>query len=454
VRSLLRWFWLLGAWIALAVPCAHGADTLAWQPNRVDADINNCPLPQFLQKLASATGWKIYYEPVNGAVISIKFTGEPEEEALHRLLGKFNYAREITNGVTRLLVFQTVVAAATHPVTNFFKDYLIRNELLVKLKANSPITIEELAKQLHAKIVGRSDKIGLYRLQFEDEAAANAALQALSGNDAVAAVGHNYSVDPPNPSQFAPGTVPNGMATPNPAAMIDPKTPAQGGLVVGLIDTAIQPQPGYEKYMLNPISVVGQPDIPTTEPTHGTAMLETMVQAMSDNPSMIQPIVIYKNGEQTTTFELINGVVTAANMGANPISMSLGGTGDSDMLHSVIDAASQKGILFVAASGNTPGGSLTYPAAYNDVLSVTALGANGQLASYADNFPGVKTSAPGTSYIPWNGSIWVPQGTSTATAIVTGMITQNYNQLYSQSHTSLIPLANQWITLHPPPALH
>jgi hypothetical protein len=424
---------------ALSLPAAQAADSLVWRADQdqVDANLTGYTLPKVLRKIAGVTGWKIYYEPGSAADISVKFTNAPENEALRRLLGKLNFAKETTNGVTHLLVFQTVSRAATQAVAvDKIKDYLIRNELLVKLKKNSPISIEELAKQLHAKIVGRDDRLGLYRLQFDDEAAATAAQQALANNDSVAAVAHNYLVDPPTPAESGP--MPFGRPD-SPASLLNPQTPANGAPVIGLIDTAVQSQAGYDQFMLTPISVVGQPDVPNDQPAHGTAMLETMVQAMSDNPSMIQPVVIYQNGEQTTTFELMQGILASVNAGDNPINLSLGGTGDSDMLHSLIDAAMQRGVVFVAASGNSGGTSLTYPAAYSGVISVTAP------ASYADNGSWVNTIASGTSYVPFQNLVWEVQGTSTSTANVTADITQMANS----QHISLTSAATQWVQQHP-----
>jgi len=427
---------------------AHAANSLVWhrQKGVVDADLSHCTLLQAMQRISRATGWKIAYEPGLEADVSIKFSNLPETEALRRLLGKFNFAKETTNGVTELLVFRTVPGAATQALVKKPKDYIIPNELLVKLRRNSPVTIEELATQLHAKILARDDRNLLYRLQFDDQAQADAAQQQLAGNDGVAVVGHNFYVDPPDP-QTGPGLGPGGGAI-SPASLLNPKSPSDGAPVIGLIDTAIQSVPGYDKYVLNPISVVGQADAPTDQPSHATAMLETMAQAMGNDPSMVQPVVIYKDGEETTTFELMQGILAAVNSGDNPINLSLGGTGNSPMLQALIEQASAQGVVFVAASGNSGGAAPTYPAAYANVLSVTAIDpATGQLASYADDFSGVKTSASGTSYVPFGGLLWEVTGTSPATASVTAQLVQEFNQ----THTPMSQLIAQWVQTHPAP---
>jgi hypothetical protein len=437
--------------LAVAPLSLRAADSLQWTSvsNSVDANLYHNSLPQVLEKIAKATGWKIYYEPAAKADISVKFKSVQEDDALRRLLGKLNFAKETTNGVTHLLVFQTVSRAATQAVAaDKPKDYLIRNELLIKLKKNAPISIDDLAKQFHAKILKRDDAIGLYRLQFDDEASANAALQALSNDNDVAAVGHNYIVDPPTPVSSGPALIGSGGPT-SPASLLNPKAPDHNGLVIGLVDTAIQAQDGYSQYMLQPITVTGQSDLAADQPAHATAMLETMVQAMGNDPSMIQPVNIYQKGEQTTTLELMQGIIAAVNSGDQIINLSLGGTGDSPMLQSLIQAAQQKGVVFVAASGNSGGNAPTYPASYAGVVSVGALSPSGQFASYTDQIPNLDSAAPGTSFIPFGNQVWEVQGTSPATATASAWIANTYNENHGT-----IPLAqvvSQWIQLHPPP---
>jgi serine protease len=157
------------------------------------------------------------------------------------------------------------------------------------------------------------------------------------------------------------------------------------------------------------------------------------------------PVDVYGSGESTTTYEVMEGVLAAINAGANPINLSLGGTGESTMLGSLIQEGVQKGIVFVAAAGNTPGEGDVYPASYPGVLSVTAstqtvngpitssTGGATQLASYANDPAGTAVIAPGTSLVQWNGQTWEVEGTSPATASTTGTIAD----LVNQNHISL-----------------
>jgi hypothetical protein len=449
MRKVPRFLFGLGC---LALPLALSAsplrptdtNALSWrvQQNQVDAEIQKWPLPRLLKKIAAATGWKVYVEPGTTEDVSVKFKNLPEDEALRRLLGKLNYFRDQTNGVSRLFVFQTVSAAATQRVrAEPKKDYRIPNELLVKLKRNPTKSIDELAKQLGAKIISRDDKLGLYRLQFADGSAADGALQSLASDPSVAAVDSNYSVDRPTPFQLTQA----GPAPAGPAFNLNP--PVVSGPIVGLVDTAVDAPTEFQKYMLTPISVVGTPDAPTGQPSHGTSMLETVLGSMAANPSMVLPVDVYGSGESTTTYDVMEGIVSAVNAGANPINLSLGGTGNSAMLESLIEEGIQKGIEFVAAAGNTPGTEDTYPAAYPGVLAVTASGLNGQLASYADDGSFVRAMEPGTAMVVWNGAEWIIQGTSPATATMTGSITA----LENLDHITAQQAAARLTQIYPPP---
>jgi hypothetical protein len=452
----------LGVALGLATTESRAADSLDWRvkQNQVDANIDKGTLIPLLKKISRVTGWKVYVEPGADVTVSVKFKDVSQDEALRRLLGKLNYAKDATNGVTRLLVYRTLARAATQAVATEKKDYRIHTEDLVKLKHGAGTNaIDQLAKKLGAKITGRDDGIGLYRLQFADGASADAALQALASDPSVSAADGNYSVDRPAPAQM------NQVSSPAGAPFSLNPTPDTSGPVLGLVDTSVDPPSQFKPYMLTPINVTGETDTPSsTDPSHGTMMLETMLNAMGGNPSQILPVDVYGSGDSTSTFEVIEGIVKAVDAGANPISMSLGGTGDSQLLGSLIQEGIQKGIVFVAAAGNSPGEGEVYPAGYPGVVGVTAStqtvagpitassanvgGGQPQLASYANDPPTTAVIAPGTSIIEAvNGQAWEVEGTSPATAATSATITY----LVNQDHMSLDQAVSQVMRVAPAP---
>jgi len=429
----------VGCALMLAAAASFAADSLDWRAkqNKVDADIQSWDLNTLLKKIARQTGWKVFVEKGAETTISVKFKNLSEDEALRRLLGKINYSKDQSNGVSRLLVFRSAAMAATQAVAAEKRDYRIPNEDLIKLKRGATNSIDDLAAKVGAKVIKRDDRVGLYRLQFSDPTTAAAGLQSLASDPSVAAADGNFIVDRPTPAQMTQIPNPTG-----PVFNLNPQ-PVSGGPVIGLVDTSVDPPSQFTPYMLTPIYEAGSADNQgSTDPTHGTSMLETMLEAMPDAPSKILPVDVYGSGESTTSYEVMEGVLAAINAGANPISLSLGGTGDSALLGSLIQEGVQKGIVFVAAAGNTPGEGDVYPASYPGVISVTAstqtvngpitTSANGaasaQLASYANDPPGTQVMAPGTSLVQWNGQTWQVEGTSPATASTAATIADLMNQ--------------------------
>ena len=198
-------------------------------------------------------------------------------------------------------------------------------------------------------------------------------------------------------------------------------------LVVGLIDTPVQPlSPSLAPFMDTAIHVAGNPQIPASQLTHGTAMAETIlgaIQAKTGGNSSVKilPVDVFGNSETTTTWDIANGIPQAVNNGANILNLSLGSTGDSQLLHNVIIAASQQGIPIFAAAGNDPVTTPTYPAAYPEVIAVTASDPSGNIASYANRGSFVKMIASGDNVVNYDNQNYLVEGTSTSTAIVSGM---------------------------------
>jgi serine protease len=88
-------------------------------------------------------------------------------------------------------------------------------------------------------------------------------------------------------------------------------------------------------------------------------------------------------------------IVPGADPPADIINMSLGGSDYSELLEWAVADAYAAGVLMFAASGNTPDGAPSYPAAYPEVFSVSAVDANGKIANYSNFGSTVFVAAPG-----------------------------------------------------------
>jgi hypothetical protein len=414
--------------LACAVSPARAADKLLWRvgSERVDADIDGWSLSRLLEQLADATGWQVFVEP--GAQlkqpVSVKFTGLTAGDALGRMLGELSFAvLPQANAPAKLFVFRTAIGDATQRVQprEPARAKAIADELVLLRKPGSKADAEELAKRLGAKVTGRVEEFGAYRLKFADADAARAALNSLEGNPDFN-VDHNYAI--PRPVVTDPLTA-SSLA----ALTIKPDASAPAGqLVVGLIDAAVQKATPSSAFLLPGVSIAGEATASTAAPTHGTSMFETLLRGLASTQDAgaasavrVLPVDVYGDAASTSTFNVARGIVEALNAGASVVNLSLASAGDSALLHNVIKQGAERGVLFLAAAGNEPTTAPNYPAAYPEVLAVTAGTRSGQLASYANRGEFVDVVAPSSSIIQFGGKTYLVSGTSASTAYVSGL---------------------------------
>jgi hypothetical protein len=181
-----------------------------------------------------------------------------------------------------------------------------------------------------------------------------------------------------------------------------------------------------DPFLLKAVNVTGDTTTPSaTDPTHATAMAQTILRAVSQQGTSssvrILPVDVYGASETTTSWNVALGVQAAVDGGATVLNLSLGAATDSPILDSIIQQALAKGVVIFAAAGNQPVSTPTYPAAIPGVNAVTALGAPGQLASYANFGSFVEMALPGASVVYLGNQAYVVQGTSPATAYATGV---------------------------------
>jgi hypothetical protein len=399
------------------------ADSLSWRTNRVDADIKGLDLPSLLERVATATGWQVYLEPGTTRAASAKFTNLPPGEALRLLLGDLSFALvPQTNVNPRLYVFRTSQVKATQLIrpanskASKRPAQAILNELVVRLKPGA--NIDDLARALGAKVIGRIDGLNAYRLQFTDESATDAARQQLAENSDVTGVESNYVVDPP------PSAVKLDSAGVPPVQLRLNPPDSSGRVIVGLVDTAVQPLGNeLDKFLLKSLSVAGDSHPDANSPTHGTSMFENMLRAAAaasggSSGMQIVSVDVYGSNPTTSTFDVAAGIVQAVNQGANIINLSLGSPGESQFLHELIQQLTRKGIPVFAAAGNNASPELFYPAAYPETIAVTS-GSKGQLAPYANYGSFVNLMAPGSGVVYFGNSAFLVNGTSTSTAFMT-----------------------------------
>ncbi|HEX3890476.1 MAG TPA: S8 family serine peptidase, partial [Verrucomicrobiae bacterium] len=182
-------------------------------------------------------------------------------------------------------------------------------------------------------------------------------------------------------------------------------------------------------FLLKQLSAVGDTSVSGTDPTHGTAMAETILRALASasggsTSAQILPVDVYSSGETTTSWDVALGIQLAVDNGANVLNLSLAGAGDSSILAGIIQQAIASGIPVFAAAGNQPVNSPMFPGADSGVIAVTAT-QGAQLASYANYGSFVDIALPGASIIFLGNQAYVVQGTSVSTAFASGIAAGN-----------------------------
>jgi serine protease len=231
------------------------------------------------------------------------------------------------------------------------------------------------------------------------------------------------------------------------------------GVIVAVIDTGVAHHPNSGQDDLANTSFVdgydfvnGDPD-PTDDHGHGTHVTGTIAQSTNNSRGVagvayncsIMPIKVLNSAGSGTDAGVADGILFAANNGAQVINMSLGGSAPSTTLENAVAYAYNQGVTIICASGNDGLSQVSYPAAYDDYcIAVGATTYNEGVAYYSNGGSSLDLTAPGgnnyqdlngdgyadgvlqqTFSVDWFGGItwayYFKQGTSMAAPHVSGV---------------------------------
>ena len=203
---------------------------------------------------------------------------------------------------------------------------------------------------------------------------------------------------------------------------------------VGLIDTSFDvAHPAFAGRKMKLGKFAGE-GAPSTSDWHGTAVLSVLA---GDTTSATPGLVPDAQFLLASTFSSDNDGNAVANSlavlkalswldaeKADVVNMSFSGPAN-ELIEAAIVAMAEKGVIFVAAAGNRGvSGPASYPAAYDQVIAVTAIGKNKQNYRHANRGEYVDVSAPGIDVwaaLP-GGKQGYRTGTSFAAPFVTGLL--------------------------------
>ena len=137
---------------------------------------------------------------------------------------------------------------------------------------------------------------------------------------------------------------------------------------------------------------------------HGTHVAGTIAQTTHNGVgaaglaycATLMPIKVLSKQGFGTVASIAEGIRFAADEGAQVINLSLGGPIRSRILESAVEHAIAKGVVIVAAAGNS-GREVGYPAAYPGVIAVSATDPEDKVAWFSSRGPEIAIAAPGVA---------------------------------------------------------
>lgn len=211
------------------------------------------------------------------------------------------------------------------------------------------------------------------------------------------------------------------------------------GVRIGIIDTAVDlthPALSHKKFEQRHLGPEGTPG----PDWHGTGVTALLAGDPSSGTPGLVPGAQFMiadifhadvDGEPASdTLSMLRALDWLDARKVNIINMSLAGPKD-DLVESAIEKLSAKGVLFVAAAGNEgPAAPPSYPAAYDNVIAVTAVTKNLQSYRYANRGSYIDISAPGVFI--WTALPGSKEGYHSGTSFATPFVTASLATMYSQ----------------------
>jgi len=200
-------------------------------------------------------------------------------------------------------------------------------------------------------------------------------------------------------------------------------------LSIGMVDTAIDVQhPVFKNKTITRQSFIAE-NLAAPK-AHGTAVSALLVSNSSQVPALLPKAKLFAAevfygqndfSQGANLFNLVSGINWLLSQEVSVINMSLAGP-DNPILANVINIALTKNIAIVAAVGNEgPHSPPLYPAAYKNVIGVTAVDDKNRLYRWANRGDYVDFSARGVSVktARLSGDFGFESGTSMAAPVIT-----------------------------------
>ena len=202
--------------------------------------------------------------------------------------------------------------------------------------------------------------------------------------------------------------------------------------VVAVLDTGADlGHPDLQGSFVAGFDVFNQDGDPSDDHGHGT-MVTGVIAARSNNAvgvtstcwrCSVMPVKVIGADGTGNASAVAEGIVWAADHGANVINMSFTMNAPDDAVAAAIAYARSRSVVVVAAAGNSGTADATFPAAYPGVLSVAGTDAADARYEWSSYGSWVRVAAPGCNLTTAPGGGYGEFcGTSSATALLSGIV--------------------------------
>ena len=280
----------------------------------------------------------------------------------------------------------------------------VPGQVLIKFKDGvSQAEKDNLLRNNRAQIVNKLDALDVLVLQVP-EAAEEKVVAALSRNPHVDYAELDYIAEAffvPNDTYFAGnqwGLENTGQTIKGVTGVVDADIDGPtawdttaGGVKVAILDTGTDQN--HEDLSSKVVLQRNFTDSPTIDDLYGHGThVGGIVAAITNNNTgvaggcpncqLMNGKVLNDSGSGAYSW-IASGITWATDNGAKVINMSLGGSVKSTTLERAVNYAWNKGVVVVAAAGNSANPSKTYPAAYTNAIAVAATNNKDQKASFS-----------------------------------------------------------------------
>ncbi|CAA6696422.1 MULTISPECIES: S8 family serine peptidase [unclassified Lentimonas] len=291
--------------------------------------------------------------------------------------------------------------------------------------------------------LGQIDELMVVRIGIDAQSGPNPGLYGARGS-------FSYRVEQPLPPvEIAPELYSQLRAFGMPAyAVVGGTVDGDGsGVLVGILDSGLEAHEQFDEVSIDSVDLTGA-GISGSGAMHGTAVASIIAGSEGIAPAAELFVVrVLDDQGLGNSFHVAQGIVQAVDMGVDVLNMSLGVYQDTQVMREAVRYAESKGVIMVAAAGNDAYTQLPYPAAYPQVLSVTAVDGVGRQALFPNQSDAIDFAAPGVGVLTAmeDEGTMLFSGTSAAAPFVSATLASLLSADPSRGPTEVVDIMKRYL---------